>query len=212
MSAIEFSPNAVSLDGWLAAGETFTYASSTTFTVAGDRTVRYSKGTRIKLTQSTVKYFVVTLSAFSAGVTTVTITGGTDYTLANAVVSDPFYSYAANPQGYPRGFNYTPTFTGFSANPATSVYFSVQGTVVTCVFYPGSNGTSNANSLTMSLPIAVGSGVWTAMRGFDNGVDVTNSAMGLPSGSTLTVYKDWAGGGWTTSGAKQASGTITYIM
>lgn len=104
------------IDGWTSDPSTWTYASSTTFTVTGDKTAKFSKGTRIKLSQTTVKYFVVTGSSHSTGTTTVTITGGSDYSLANATITDPFYSYQANPQGYPSYFNWTPVFLSDNAD------------------------------------------------------------------------------------------------
>jgi hypothetical protein len=74
---------------------------------AGDQTALFSKGTRLKCFNSSPKYFVVVASSFGAPTTTVTVTGGTDYSLANAAISANYYSYAANPQGYPGWFNYT---------------------------------------------------------------------------------------------------------
>jgi len=75
-------------DGWRAAGETWTYASADdptfTFTISGDKTSKYSPGMRIKLTQTTVKYFIITAVSYSAPNTTVTVYGGTDYDLVNA--------------------------------------------------------------------------------------------------------------------------------
>jgi hypothetical protein len=52
----------------------------------------------------------VTATAYSAD-TTITITGGSDYSLANATISGQAYSYAAAPQGFPQWFNYTPVWT-----------------------------------------------------------------------------------------------------
>lgn len=92
--------------GWVAAGETWTYASADaptfTFTVTGDVSSKYSVGMRLKLTQATggTKYFLVTKIAV-AGDTTMTIYGGTDYTLNNEAVSSPYYSTSKAPQGFP---------------------------------------------------------------------------------------------------------------
>jgi len=95
------------LTGWIASSDTWTYASATTFTIAGvDRTAMFPKGTKIKLTQTTAKYFYVVDSAFSTN-TTVTVTGGITYTLANAAITSPYYSYASTPQGFPAYFNFT---------------------------------------------------------------------------------------------------------
>ena len=96
---------AVSPDGWVAAGEAWTYASADdptfTFTVPGDLTGKYQAGMKIKLTQTTAKYFIVTKVAHAAGTTTITIYGGTDYDLANAAITLPYYSVVRSPFGFP---------------------------------------------------------------------------------------------------------------
>lgn len=93
-------------DGWTPAEETWVYASASSFTVAGvDVTAKYSKGTRLKFTQAaTVKYAVVLSSSFSTD-TTVNILVNTDYTIAESAISDNYFSYQMNPQGYPGWFN-----------------------------------------------------------------------------------------------------------
>jgi len=92
-------------DGWAAAGETWVYASADdptfTFTVAGvDLTTKYSAGMKIKLTQTTVKYFIITRVTFSTN-TTITVYGGADYDLANAAITLPFYSTSRSPALFP---------------------------------------------------------------------------------------------------------------
>lgn len=93
-------------DGWISAGETWTYASADdptyTFTVGADVTTKYSVGMKIKLTQGTVKYFIITaISAFTGGNTTITVYGGTDYDLASSAISDNAYSMMRTPVGFP---------------------------------------------------------------------------------------------------------------
>lgn len=93
-----------SLSGWVNDTDTWVYVSASTFKIVGkDVTAKFSKGTRLKFTQTTVKYAVVIGSAFSTD-TTVTIAVNTDYTIANAVITAPAYSYQASPQGYPTAF------------------------------------------------------------------------------------------------------------
>lgn len=182
-----------SADGWLAITDTLTYASATTFTVSGDQTVKYSKGTRIKLTQTSTKYFVVTGSSFSTN-TTVTITGGTDYTLANAAITAPFYSYQANPQGYPGFFAYTTTYGGgWSADPATTTArFSVIGKTCTVVIASSGAGTGTGTpaSKTWTLPIAPLNNTAVMVTG-DSGGTTLNVIHVLASGTTeVNVYKN----------------------
>jgi len=113
------------LTGWSFAGETWTYVSATTFTVSGDQTAKYTKGTKLKLTQTTAKYFYVVASVYVLN-TTVSVTGGSDYTLANAAITSPFFSYADVAQGFPDWFAYTPT--GIAASNVTlSGRFCVHG-------------------------------------------------------------------------------------
>jgi hypothetical protein len=146
-------------DGWTSDSSTWTYASATTFTVTGDVTTRFTKGTRIKLTQSaSVKYFVVTDSSFSSN-TTVTITGGSDYTLANAAISATYYSYQQSPQGYPTWFNYSPSYSAFNTMTFTSVStniakFKVDGKTVTlAVAATGTTGGTASNAIYVNVPI-----------------------------------------------------------
>jgi hypothetical protein len=93
------------LTGWIPSGETWTYASADdptfTFTISGDKTAKYSAGMRIKLTQTTAKYFIITKVAYSSPDTTITVYGGTDYDLANAAITSPYYSIHKAPALFP---------------------------------------------------------------------------------------------------------------
>ena len=210
-----------SADGWIDdSAETWTYASGSgggtaTFTVSGDKTEKYTVGTRIKLTQTTVKYFVVAAdSVYSSGNTTVTITAGSDYTLANAAITNNYHSYVVNPQGYPGCFNYTITYTGFSSNPSTiEAKFSVIGKMCTVQVATG-NGTSNSGTFNISAPIPSKSGIDVRIngQGADNGVDQNTPIMIRLAGSTSTinVFLNGNFAGFNSSGIKSAFFTITY--
>ena len=87
-------------DGWTPTGNTWTYTAATTFTVATDVSAVLVPGTKLKLTQTSVKYFRVESAVYSAPNTTVTVSGGGIYTLANAAITSPNYSHAAFPQGF----------------------------------------------------------------------------------------------------------------
>ena len=125
--------------GWIPSGYTWTYASASTFTIAGvDLTTTFTKGTRLKFTQTTVKYAVVVSSSFSTN-TTVTIAVNTDYTIANATITAPYYSYQESPQGYPVFFNWTPTLSAsgsmtIASTAITNAMFSISGGLLTAVF------------------------------------------------------------------------------
>lgn len=210
----------VGADGWVTdPNGGYTFASATSFTVgATDLTATYSKGTRIKLTQTTTKFFVVTSSSFGGGTTTVNITGGTDFTLVNAAITNPFYSYVPNPQAWPGGFNFTPSsIVGWAATPTVSrATFSVIGTL--CFVDIRITGTSNATTVSFGMAIA---GVTTAdgqaqtvgaCVATDAGTPLTTpSRCTLASASvTATMQKDFAATTWTNSGTKQVTVAGTY--
>jgi len=87
--------------GWQSLDTTGVYASADaptfTMTTGVDTTGYVGVGNRIKLTQTTVKYFIVT--AITS--TTITLYGGTDYTLANAAITDIYFSNVKSPFGFP---------------------------------------------------------------------------------------------------------------
>lgn len=86
------------LSGWAPANETWEYASATTITVPSGATSRYQKGDKIRLKQGGgYKYFYIVSVADKL----LTVTGGSDYTVANAAITDNYYSKAMNPQGWP---------------------------------------------------------------------------------------------------------------
>ena len=101
--------------GWIAFSQTCTYASATTFTITGDYTGLLGVGMRLWLTQTTSKYFIIVACAYSAPNTTVTVYGGTDYTLANAAITAPYFSLAK----IPFGFNPSPAKWQITATDST---------------------------------------------------------------------------------------------
>jgi hypothetical protein len=91
--------------GWSPLGAcTYEAADAPTYTIsfASDMTAILSPGMRIKLTDSTVKYFIITaVGAYSGGKTIITVYGGTDYTLSGGAISSPYYSIQKAPFGFP---------------------------------------------------------------------------------------------------------------
>lgn len=123
-----------STTGWISAGETWTYASADdptyTLTVPTDLTGKYQAGQRVKLTQTTVKYFIITKVAYSSPNTTLTLYGGTDYDLADAAISLNFYSREKIPFGFPLDHEkwtvlVTDTSTRTQASPTVNVWYNI---------------------------------------------------------------------------------------
>jgi len=209
--------NAPSTDGWSDTGETWTYASATTFTVSGDVTTKYQKGDKVKLTQTTVKYFYIIGVSESGGTTTDTITGGSTYTLANAAITDNYFSKQDNPQGFPGDFPYTPSYTGFSSAPSTlTARFHLTGSMCYTMIRTNT-GTSNANTFRVSAPITaatVTNGSWRVRPAnfVDNGANSTTADFVLidSEGTDFVCAKNTSSTGWTTSGNKGGDWQIFY--
>jgi hypothetical protein len=148
---------------WIPQTDTWTYASATSFTVSGDLTTVFQKGTRLRYKQSGAwKYATVASSSHSAGTTTVTVIENDDYSVANAAITDGWYSYAVCPQGWPVWFNYSPTYNSGSTmsftvtNELYAKFCPLGGNAlqvdVSCV---GTTAGTATNSLYASHPVNV---------------------------------------------------------
>lgn len=194
------------LDGWNSdTANTWTYASASTFTVSGDRTAVFVKGTRLRFTQTTVKYATVVGSSHAAGTTTVTIAVNVDYVLANAAISVNSYSYMVSPQGYPLWFNYTPTYVGFSSAPAAgTAQFQIIGRVFK-INHSYNAGTSNATTFTISIPVtcAVNTSSLSARTQNNSAVEANPGLVDINATQTVIgCYRTGSATAWTASGTK----------
>lgn len=153
------------LGGWSLDGDTWVYASATSFKIVGkDVRTRFPVGTKLRLTNTTVKYFYAISATLSGSDTLVTVTGGSDYSLANAAITLPSYSYAETPQGFPQVFNYTPTWTSTGTQPSIgngsfSGQFIMIGNLVKVRMYLSIGSTTNKGTgiWQFGLPFAVAS-------------------------------------------------------
>ena len=142
--------------GWTPGNGTWTYASATTITVPQADADAITTGTKIWLDQSGSKWFYAT----GVSGTTVTVTAGSDYTVANAAIASPYFSQAASPKGFPaNGFAYTPTYTnwtiGTGGSAGTTARFRMTGKWVEGDIFStlGSSGQSVGTGVTYSLPV-----------------------------------------------------------
>ena len=138
-------------DGWVSANETWAYASSTTITVPTGATGKYSVGDKVRIYQAnTLKYFYIT----GVAATTLTVNGGSDYTVANSTILNPCYSKAETPQGFPGSFNYTVSWTNLTVGSGTvTSKFSMHGKDVVANVSIVFSSTSVSGSVSMSLPV-----------------------------------------------------------
>ena len=198
-------------DGWILANESWSYASATTITVPSGATSKYAVGDKIKITQTTVKYFYITAVAS----TTLTVTGGSDYTVANAPITDNYYSRAVSPVGFPQWFNWTPTWGGFSPNPTATCRFNIFGRKVNFYISTTAAGTSSATTTSFTLPIAASTNMQISagsiiIFAYDDTGGSQNISRGLfGTTSRIDCYLTAALGNWTNGGAKYVQVPVT---
>lgn len=150
---IELNAKAAPWDGWNAGSGTWTYASATTFTVPAADAAAMSVGTKIKLTQTSAKYFYVT----GISGTTITVNGGTDYTVANAAITSPYFSNADAPKDFPHWFTYAPTLANLSGGTQTVARFSMIGRTVHFRFKYTLGGTGVGSAPEFTVPVTMAS-------------------------------------------------------
>jgi len=147
----EHALTGVPWDGWVTVTDTWTYASATTITVPSGAASIYQKGDKIKLTQTGVKYFYIT----DVADTLLTVTGGSDYTVANAAITSPAYSKVENPQGFPQWFNFTPTWYALTLGSSINTgRFKISGQEVSVrTFLDTATGFSQGTKPHYKLPV-----------------------------------------------------------
>lgn len=153
----------VTVQGWIDVGATLTYSSvdgpTGVVTTGGvDLSGRLPVGARLKFTQTTDKFFIVT----AVDATTITFYGGTDYTLANAAITFPYFSSWKVPYG-------------FNASPAKWTE-TLKDTADRSTSSPTLGTWYNPGSLSLSVPI----GVWN--------VEYTCVGQGAGSGGVTGNY------------------------
>lgn len=154
-TSFQTASTTIPYNGWIPITATATSATldSPSFEISfnADMTALIGLGNRIKLTQTTTKYFIVTkVGAFSAGATIITCYGGTDYTLVasgTTAITNVFYSNIKAPFGFPLSpskwmVSATSTANSAKASPAQNTWY-------------GDTGLS-ATGISISVPI----GVW----------------------------------------------------
>jgi hypothetical protein len=200
------------VDGWIPATGSCTYASASTITVPSGAASLYQKGDRIKWTQTTVKYGVIVTVAD----TLLTIAVNTDYVVTNAAITLNYYSHSASPIGYPGWFAWTPTWTGFSANPAITAKFSIIGNTI-CIVIDNvtGNGTSNTTTLTITnapVPALRTIQLLGYIGATDNGANVAQPghAETTATSATISFWKSFYQGAWTGSGSKAIRCQLSY--
>ena len=117
--------------------------------------------------------------------------------MANATITNPYFSKIENPQGFPHWFNFTPSWTANTTNPSlgTGTFtgrFCINGSKLTVNYHlvMGSNTTYGSGFWKFSLPVSVlGSGATTKQYGYGHfeASDSSGSGWGSASAYALTT-------------------------
>jgi hypothetical protein len=149
--------------GWIGFRYPLHYKSSTEVYIYGvDATGWLPVGTKIKFVQSGTKYFYVVGTSYASTTTTVTLTGGSDYAVANASISQAYFSYGAAP-GHPEWFDWKPTYGALGSMTYTSVSttkakFRISGREVKMeIQASGTAGGTASYGVTFSPPVTLAS-------------------------------------------------------
>jgi len=131
--------------GWYPVTGSWSYLSASSVTVPSGAASRFQVGDKVKFTQTTPKYFVV--SAVTD--TTLTFFVNTDYTVANAAISSIYHSHQENPLGYPHWFNCAVTVDWNGTDPTTPTTiakYSVRGRTLEFYFKQTNTGAGSSNT------------------------------------------------------------------
>ena len=201
-------------DGWIGTDNIFNYASANSFTVSGDVRSIYQIGDKIKLTQTTVKYFYIIDISYTSPNTTISVTGGTDYSLANASITSPFYSHASTAVGFPSLLNWVGSSgsnpQGLSGIAEGNVFFLANRTVN---LFVNITGTSIATSFSITLPVKPAHSNPSIIRATNNTSTITwGLANAIANSTSLSFFTSADGLLWTSSGTKQVFGLVQYTI
>jgi hypothetical protein len=152
------------IGGWLEIPNgSWSYASTTTITVPSGAASIYAVGDQVRLKQGgAYKYFYIVAVAD----TLLTVTGGSDYSVAEATITDAAFSKGGG-VGHPGFFNYTVVWTATGTNPTLGNgtlegRFWLSGRAVTIVIFLtfGSTTAMGTGNHWLSLPITAASGLY----------------------------------------------------
>lgn len=111
--------------------------------------------------------------------------------------------------------SFTPTLTGFSASPTFTSFYTQIGKTVFYNLYSSVNGTSNASTLTVTLPVAAKHSQLLPGGIYVDGGTVSSTGpcqVSLTASSTTAAIckSDGNNASWSNTGGKSFSFNITY--
>lgn len=217
-SGIILSPILRSYGGWIQDTNTWTRVSNTQFTISSttDYSAVFTNGTKLRCVDTTVKYFPVLNSSFSAGTTTVNLIPNDDYALATTpMTGTTYWSYDANPAGWPGWFDFHTTAApvGWTGTPTQVFRFCVIGNFCEVQWFVTgtTNGTTTFNATTFTNPVTSVTNTnmkWNGMHFYSDNATLGNGICQVGSATnTVTIFKA-ANATWAASGTKTCEGNL----
>jgi len=199
--------------GWVPVTDAWAYASATTITVPSGAASLYNKGDKVRFKQGAgyKYYYIITVAD-----TLLTVTGGSDYTVANAAITDVYYSKIENPLDFPPYFNYAPVLAqGASTNIAKTTslaIFTVKGGFLEGMVRLDATAAGTAGSIiTVSAPLTA-TNTSSDIVGVGSYYKITGQYAGsIFLLSTTTFYLE-AGADTTPGGAVGVAPALTVAL
>lgn len=206
------------IDGWIPDHDTWVYVSAVSFKIEGvDRTAKFPIGTRVSYNDGSVDFGVVAKAVFSTD-TTVTLFTQNEYSIANATLTAPRYSYLEVPADFPVMWTWSPTLVGWSNNPTNTRYsYTVHmGTehsdeaICDFMFRQTTAGTSSATAHSATYPggMQAATGTQYAWLGMGQTTDNNVVQYGFAATSSAGTTFNLAGNG--TNSANTSSGVSRF--
>ncbi len=192
----------IGIDGWTTYTGSFVYVTASAITTSGCQVGIFQKGTKLKFTQTTIKYANVLSSDYVAPNTLIYIPVNKDYVVDNAVISNPYYSYSEYPQNWPDWFNYTPTYSAMSPMTYTSVVteiamYKINGRTVTVLIRcRGTTGGTATPIIYATIPISASITGDILPSGYGSIYDNANLTGQVLIGENLLNVRRYDGANW----------------
>lgn len=207
------------IDGWTSTSDTWTRTGTTTFTVPGNQTTKYKKGTLIKCTDggSNTVYGVIGSSAYTS-LTTVTLISNTDYSLAAGTITNNKYTYGAHAQGFPPYFNYTSGLAGSGSMTVTSAsfnfarWYTIGGVLFMFVSCSFTIGGTPSYAVLVNLPVNNVSGTGGTAIVNPDGTGRASAVGGGASQISVYALNDNTASAWTAGAGRTLEASFTYAF
>jgi len=186
-----------------------TRVSDYVWTAPGDWTGLFHIGARIRYDDSGLEYgTVIGSSVDGTPTTTVTMAGNTSYAMSSGVTTTSLaYSYALIPPGYSTWWAWSPTLTGWSADPSNAANrFAITGRKCEIMVAQTTAGTSGSTSKSITLPVTprlVTNGRWYGTGYALNNNSAVEAGLVINSNDATGVLTNGNTGvaaSWTASG------------